>query len=102
MAIQSDSCELDRIEALWRHKIELREARMAAALADWRGPVVRLEFDALGADWEAEMRRTYAELGLALTPEALAAMRGEMASSERGAHRAHSDQLARFSEPQAS
>jgi hypothetical protein len=102
MAIQSDSCELDRIEALWRHKIELREARMAAALADWRGPVVRLEFDALGADWEAEMRRTYAELDLDLTPRALAAMRSEMASSERGAHRSHSEQLAGFAEPQAS
>lgn len=101
MAIQSDSCDLARIEALWRHKIELREARMAEALAGWRGPIARLGFDALSADWEAEMRRTYAELGLDLTPPALAAMRAEMASSERGAHRAHSDQLARFAEPQA-
>ena len=101
MAIQSDSCDLDRIEALWRRKIELREARMAEALASWRGPVVRLEFGALGADWEAEMRRTYEELGIALTSRALDAMRSEMASSERGVHRAHSDQLANFAEPQA-
>jgi hypothetical protein len=98
MAIQSDACDLDEIEALWRHKIDLRETRMAAALAGWKGPVARLHFDALGADWEGEIRRTYAELGLELTPDALAAMRAEMASSERGVHRAHSDQLARFAE----
>ncbi|KPP91498.1 sulfotransferase [Erythrobacter sp. HL-111] len=96
MAVQSDNCDLAQIEALWRHKIALREARMAEALKHWRGPVARLDFDALGTDWEGEMRRTYAELGLDLTARALAAMRAEMASSERGAHRAHSDQLARF------
>jgi len=102
MAIQSDSCDLARIEAVWRHKIELREARMAEALRDWDGPVTRLDFDALNADWQAEIARTYAELGLYLTTQALAAMRAEMASSERGTHHAHSDQLARFAEPQAS
>lgn len=101
MAIQSDSCDLDRIEALWRHKIDLREKRMAEALATFRGPVARLDFEALGADWEAEIGRAYAELGLELTPRALAAMRAEMTNSARGAHRAHSDQLARFAEVRA-
>lgn len=98
MAIQSDSCDLARIEALWRHKIDLREKRMAEALVTFRGPVARLDFEALGADWEAQITRAYAELGIDLTPRARAAMRSEMKHSARGAHRAHSDQLARFAE----
>ncbi|MFN7157369.1 MAG: sulfotransferase family protein [Erythrobacter cryptus] len=96
MALQSDSCDLAKIEARWRHKIALREARMAAALAGWQGPVARLAFDALEADWEGAIRRCYADLGLALTPEALAAMRKVMAASADGHHHAHAAQLARF------
>jgi hypothetical protein len=96
MAIQSDSCCLDAIEARWRHKIGLREARMAEALASWQGPVARACFDALGSDWEAAITGIYADLGLALTPAARAAMRKVMAASEGGHHRAHAAQLARF------
>ncbi|MEM8725531.1 MAG: sulfotransferase [Pseudomonadota bacterium] len=98
MAIQSDTCDLADIEAFWWHKIALREKRMAAALSDWRGPVAQLQFAALNADWEREMRRCYAELGLDLTGQAIAAMRSEMASTAAGQHRAHSEQLARFAE----
>ena len=97
MAIQSDSCDLAQIEALWRHKIELRDERMARALADWDGPIARLHFDALGEDWETEIRRAYAELGLDLSPAARTAMRAQMAGSENGHHRAHAQQLRRFS-----
>ncbi len=96
MALQSDSCDLARIEARWRRKIALREERMAAALADWQGPMARLTFDDLNTDWETAIRRCYADLGLALTPQALAAMRNLMAASASGQHRAHSEQLARF------
>jgi hypothetical protein len=98
MAIQSDACDLPRIEALWHHKIDLREERMARALAGWPGPIARLEFDALNADWEGAMRRCYAELGLDLTAPALAAMRKVMAASANGQHRAHSGQLARLAQ----
>ncbi|MFU7529143.1 sulfotransferase family protein [Qipengyuania sp. ASV99] len=98
MAVQSDSCDLAAIEARWQHKIALREARIAIALADWNGPLARLAFDDLNADWEAAMRRCYAELGLNLSPTALAAMRKMMAASETGNHHAHSAQLARFAE----
>jgi len=96
MALQSDSCDLASIEARWRHKIALREARMAAALAGWQGPVARACFDALNADWQAAMSAIYADLGLALTPAALAAMRKVMAASADGHHHAHAAQLARF------
>lgn len=96
MAMQSDSCCLDAIAARWRHKIALREARMALALDGWRGPVVRLDFDEINADWEGAIARCYAALDLELTGEALLAMRRVMAASEDGHHHAHAEQLARF------
>jgi hypothetical protein len=97
MAIQSDSCCLEAIEARWRHKIALREARMAAALEGWQGPVARACFDALNAGWESAIAGIYAGLGLTLTPQARAAMHKVMAASEDGHHRQHAEQLARFS-----
>jgi Sulfotransferase family len=96
MAMQSDTCDLAAIEARWQHKIALREARMAEALAGWRGPVALANFDDLNADWESAIARCYAALGLTLTPEALAAMRKLMAASAGGHHHAHAQQLARF------
>ena len=96
MAVQSDTCDLGRIEARWRHKIALREERIAAALAGWEGPLARASFDALNADWESAITRIYADLGLPLTPLALAAMRQVMTASEGGQHHAHAAQLARF------
>ena len=96
MAMQSDSCCLDQIEARWRHKIALRESRMAAALEHWQGPVARACFDALNADWESAITGIYADLGLTLTPQARAAMRKVMAASDTGHHHAHAEQLARF------
>lgn len=98
MAMQSDSCCLDAIEARWRHKIALREARMAEALAGWQGPMARAGFDALNADWESAITGIYADLGLDLTPEARAAMRKVMTASEDGHHHGHAEQLARFAD----
>lgn len=98
MAMQSDDCCLDEIEARWRHKIALREARMAETLAHWRGRITWASFTDLNADWEAAIARCYAGLGLTLTPEALVAMRRVMAASEDGHHHAHAEQLARFSD----
>lgn len=98
MAVQSDSCSLDAIEARWRHKIALREARMADALAHWQGPVARASFDDLNTDWQAAIARVYADLGLDLTPDALGRMRKTMAASEGGHHHAHAAQLARFAD----
>ncbi len=96
MAIQSDSCCVEAITTRWRHKIALREARMAEVLSGWEGPVARAGFDALNANWESAIAQVYADLGLTLTPAALAAMRRTMAASESGHHHAHAEQLARF------
>jgi hypothetical protein len=98
MAMQSDACDLAAIEALWRHKISLREQRIAAALAGWQGRIARARFDELSADWEGAITRIYADLELTLTPAALAAMRRVMAESEGGQHHAHAEQLARFAQ----
>ncbi|MEM6266356.1 MAG: sulfotransferase [Pseudomonadota bacterium] len=98
MAIQSDNCKLAEIEALWQHKIALREKRIGAALNGWSGPITRLRFDDLNTDWEAEIRRAYRELQLPLTDEALTAMRKAMADNREGKHSIHSEQLARFAE----
>lgn len=98
MAVQSDTCDITAVEARWRHKIALRDSRIAAALKDWQGPVARLHFDEINADWEGAIRRCYAALGLDLTPAALAAMRRVAAASEGGHHHAHREQLARFAE----
>jgi len=98
MAIQSDACDLLAIEARWRHKIALRESRMAEALADWQGPLARLTFDELNADWEGAMARCYADLGIMLSGPALMAMQKVVAASEAGHHHAHAAQLARFAE----
>ena len=96
MAIQSDSCDLACIEARWQHKIALRETRMAEALANWQGPVARLTFDELNADWEGAIARCYGDLGITLSGAALMAMHKVMAASEDGQHHAHREQLARF------
>nr|WP_298929231.1 sulfotransferase [uncultured Erythrobacter sp.] len=96
MAIQCDKCDLDWIETEWRRKLALREDRMAEALKNWNGPTARLHFDALNADWEGEMIRTYSELGIDLTQQALKAMHAQMAESQSGHHVAHAEQLARF------
>ncbi|MEE1877149.1 sulfotransferase family protein [Altererythrobacter litoralis] len=96
MTIQSDHVDLDWIEAEWRRKLDLSHALVEAALADFTGPVAHVHFDALGANWEAEIARIYAELGIDLAPEARTAMRAEMRESELSPHRFHAMQLARF------
>jgi hypothetical protein len=96
MAVQSDTCDLAAIEARWRHKIALREERIAAALDGWQGPTARLDFDELGTDWQSAIRHCYVDLGLILTPQALAAMHRMMRASEAGHHHSHSEQLTRF------
>lgn len=96
MAIQSDACDLAGIEAEWRRKLALREARVEQALSGWDGPLSRLRFAALNSDWEREIRRAYRELGLSLSARALERMRRLMQESEDGHHADHSLQLARF------
>lgn len=96
MTIQSDHVDLGWIDAEWRRKLELRHSRVKAALAGFTGAVAHVHFDELGLDWEAEIARIYAELGIEPSPAALAAMRKEVRLSEGGVHFEHAAQLRGF------
>ncbi|MBT8388563.1 MAG: sulfotransferase [Altererythrobacter sp.] len=101
MTIQSDKVDLEWIEAEWRRKLELRHSRVQAALADFDGAVAHVHFDELGAGWESEITRIYAELDMKLSSQARAAMAKEMASSKGGAHSAHAAQMQGFKSSKA-
>ena len=101
MTIQCDNVDLDWVEAEWRRKLELRSSRVEAALSDFDGAVAHVHFDELGADWEGEIKRIYAELDIELSPQARSAMTKEMASSEGGAHSAHAAQMQGFEASEA-
>ena len=96
MAFQTDQASIEAIEAEWRRKLALREERVEQVLAGWRGPVARVDFAALNADWRGEVARTYAALDLRLSPAALQAMEAEQARAAREGHHAHAHDLARF------
>ena len=97
ITIQSDAVDTGWIEREWERKITLRRERMEAALAQFAGPLAEVDFDALGHDWQREIERIYRALGLALTPETLAAMQREQARSAGAAHHGHAGQYREFS-----
>lgn len=98
MTIQSDNVDMEWLQVEWERKIALRAERMNAALTEFSGPVAELDFDALGHDWQAEVRRTYDALGLDLTAGALKAMASELARSAGGRHEGHAADLRQFAE----
>lgn len=97
MTIQSDSVDMDWIEAEVARKIALRDNRMEAALKQFSGPRALVDFDALGSDWEGEMRRVYGALGLEFSPESSESMREEQARAAASPHRHHAQQRDQFS-----
>ncbi|WP_230079855.1 sulfotransferase family protein [Alteripontixanthobacter maritimus] len=96
MAMQSDNVDLDWLEREWERKVALREERSRRALANFDGPMVRLEFEALNGDWRAQLRRCYAALELPLSALAMAAMEREHSRSAHGAHRHHAASYKNF------
>jgi len=98
MAMQSDEIGLDWIEEECRRKVALREERVQQALADFRGPLAQVEFAELDGDWEEAVAGIYRQLGLSLTPAALAAMRVEQGRAALSPHNAHAKVYRRFAE----
>jgi hypothetical protein len=96
MAFQTDHACVAAIDAEWRRKLAFREARVAAALERFAGPLCHVGFEALAADWRGEIARVYAALGLELTREALSLMAKEQERSKGDRHHDHARQLARF------
>ena len=95
-AFQSDHADLAAIRAEWRRKIALRKARIEAALAQFDGPLARVDFDEFDIDSEAVVERIYKDLGIGLSPEARIAMRRESARASRDGHGQHRAQIAGF------
>lgn len=91
MIVQSDHVEADWIGAEWLYKTEHRtnaaESARPAILSRQQHDV---HFADMERDWRAEIRRTYAFLGMELTPAALAAMEAYIARAEVDhGHRRH-------------
>ena len=96
MAFQTDHADLDALECEWRRKLALRDARMNAALAGFKGPVAHVDFDELGRDWRGAMHRLHADLGLDLPASSLTAMAKEHEKSASDPHHAHRAQIEGF------
>ncbi len=97
MTIQSNSVDLAWIEAEVARKIALREDRMDQALKAFNGPLARVEFDALDADWESAITQVYGDLNLPISNAILSAMRQEQSRPELSKLGAHKGQIGQFS-----
>lgn len=101
MAMQSDHVDFAWIETEVARKIDLRQARMNAALSDFSGPKAVVDFAALNAGWEPEVFRLYNDLGLQLSAQALEAFRREQGRADQSPHKAHQKHVQKFSETAA-
>tara|TARA_R110002072_G_scaffold15856_39_gene62947 strand:+ start:15766 stop:17007 length:1242 start_codon:yes stop_codon:yes gene_type:complete len=95
-AFQSDHADLAAIRAEWRRKIALRTARIEAAMAQFDGPLARVDFDEFDFDSEAVVKRIYKDLRIGLSSEARIAMRRENARASRDSHGQHRAQISGF------
>lgn len=99
-AFQSNVRDIEVIRTEWRRKLALRERRMLEGLKDHEGPVAKVQYAAINADWRAAITSTYAALGIDLSRGAMAAMEREQAVAERSPHRDHAGTLDRFAQAQ--
>ena len=96
MGMQSDQADLEQIRQEWARKTQLRKTRMDTALADFTGPLAKVDFAALDDDWEQAIAKLYKALDIDFTATALAAMRNEHRRSGKDAHRHHRSDLGRL------
>ena len=93
--VQSDVADPRWIGAEWLRKSVDRQARTDAVLAARPSlPRLHVEFDEVGADWEAAIRRIYRFLDRPLTTATLGRMRRYVAGAK--AHRGHRYTLEQF------
>ena len=98
MAFQSEESDIESIQLHWMRKLSLREQRIEQALRDLQAPAAHVEFEALNADWEAQIRQVYRSLGIEPIDAAMTAMAKEFARAKNDAHSSHRIQLAKFAE----
>jgi hypothetical protein len=95
MRIQSDCVDRDWIGQEWLRKTRLRQERAAAARAARPDvPQIDVSCEAMDGDWQAEMTRIYAFLGMELTPDVRRRMAAYVAGAR--AHRGHRYGLEQF------
>lgn len=73
----------------WRRKVRLRADRTAAARARADVPQIDVAFDDVTRDWEGEMQRVYAMLGMPLSSDLRAAMAAYVRSTEPHRRKPH-------------
>ncbi|OJW69375.1 MAG: hypothetical protein BGO57_05780 [Sphingomonadales bacterium 63-6] len=96
MTIQSDAVEMGWIEQEWQRKIALREERAEAGLANFRGPLARVDFHAFELDWEMAMASIYRRLDLDLSDRAISAMHREQRRAGTSPHKRHAEDMRAF------
>lgn len=74
MAVQSHHADPYWIAREWRRKVDLRDDRMTAARARASVPQIDVAFEDVTSDWQGEMHRVYAMLGMSLPAPVIAAM----------------------------
>ncbi|HZF44700.1 MAG TPA: sulfotransferase, partial [Sphingomonadaceae bacterium] len=96
MTIQSDAVDMRWIEQEWQRKITLREERAEAGLANFRGPLARVDFHAFELDWEVAIASIYRRLDLDLSDRAIAAMHCEQRRAGTSPHKRHAEDMRAF------
>lgn len=96
MTMQSDEVDMGWIDKEMARKIALREQRMTTAERAFDGKLVRVDFDALNANWQCAMTDVYRTLDLTLSQEAVAAMKSEQDRATSSPHVAHARQTSQF------
>lgn len=96
MRVQSDHVDRAWIGQECLRKVRLRQLRMEAARALRGGPCAEVSYQAMQADWRAEIARVYAGLGLELTPAALSAMERYMGERRHARLHRHRYDIADF------
>lgn len=89
MAVQSRDVDPVWIGKEWLGKTLLRKCRINDGLEQFAGPVVRVTYDDMQADWRGQMRRVYAGFGLKLTARSEEAMTNFVERSKHGCLRDH-------------
>ncbi|HET9427246.1 MAG TPA: sulfotransferase, partial [Allosphingosinicella sp.] len=94
MRIQSDEADPHWVGHEWLRKTRLRQEMSETTLRVRGVPRLRIDYEAMNADWRSQMRRVYDFLGLELTIDILRRMEGYQ--SRARAHHGHVYDLGRF------
>ena len=96
MAFQSDAEDCAALEAAWRRKIGMREARIAHFIAGTDAAHTTVRFEALNEDPLAVLAQVYADLGMHFAKPARINVDTELHRAKRDSHGFHRQQIESF------